>query len=190
MCVVNDIGAWMLTYIDNPDPQCPIQTPTNSISDHACWMGFIVDTLICRQIACCKRQAADCSWLVPIGSSRLAGLPRLGAACVCVRAVPRFPIPTTAAAVQPVVGGPAGCPDGGYHTVQAYYTADFTDFTDLGVALTVAARLPGTEFRPHVVFNPKSKKFLMWFEDRGWVIDMHGVGIHVGPRVGGSGWAE
>ena len=58
-------------------------------------------------------------------------------------------------------------PYGSYHTVQAYYTADFTTFTNLGMALELAVRKPGTEFRPHVVCNPKTKKFLMWFEDRG-----------------------
>eukprot|EP00040_Diaphanoeca_grandis_P019310 m.101922 g.101922 ORF g.101922 m.101922 type:complete len:382 (-) comp27365_c0_seq1:189-1334(-) len=66
-------------------------------------------------------------------------------------------------------------PYGSYHTIQAYYTPDFTTFTNLGVALTVGARLPGIEFRPHVVFNAKNDNFLMWFEDRG--SNLHGYAI-------------
>ena len=66
------------------------------------------------------------------------------------------------------IGGSWVSPDGSYHTVQAYYTSDFTTYTNLGIALPLDARLPGTEFRPHVVYNAKTKKFLMWFEDRGY----------------------
>jgi hypothetical protein len=74
-------------------------------------------------------------------------------------------------------------PYGLYHTVQAYQTTDFTTFTNLGVALTMDARLPGTEFRPHVVYNPKSKLFVMWYEDRG--ANEQGYAVAVSPNPGG-----
>ena len=57
-------------------------------------------------------------------------------------------------------------PYGLYHTVQAYSTKDFKTWTNLGVALSLKDRLPGTEFRPHVLYNKKTKLFNMWFEDR------------------------
>lgn len=37
----------------------------------------------------------------------------------------------------------------------------------MGVALTLTARHPGTEFRPCVVYNQKTGLFVMWYEDRG-----------------------
>lgn len=58
-------------------------------------------------------------------------------------------------------------PYANYHTVQVYKTTDFSKFTNLGIALPLTARKPGCEFRPHVVYNKKTKLFLMWFEDRG-----------------------
>eukprot|EP01048_Picozoa_sp_COSAG05_P005959 COSAG05_NODE_370_length_10716_cov_5.748422_3_plen_371_part_00 len=58
-------------------------------------------------------------------------------------------------------------PYGNYHSVQAYRTTNFVKFENLGVALPIAARKPGIEFRPHVIYNNKTKLFLMWFEDRG-----------------------
>lgn len=66
-------------------------------------------------------------------------------------------------------------PYGLYHTIQVYKTIDFVTWQNLGVALPLSARLPGIEFRPHVVYNPKIKLFLMWFEDRG--SNLHGYAI-------------
>jgi len=66
-------------------------------------------------------------------------------------------------------------PYGLYHTVQAYKTVDFVTFENLGVALPMQARLPGTEFRPHVVFNNLTQMFLMWYEDRG--SNLHGYSV-------------
>jgi hypothetical protein len=52
------------------------------------------------------------------------------------------------------------------HTVVAYSTRDFSSgsWRYLGEALPPAARLPGIEFRPQVVFN--GSHYLMWYEDR------------------------
>lgn len=76
----------------------------------------------------------------------------------------------------------AGCGDltngsdpyGLYHTFHAYKTTDFTTFENLGVALSLDARQPGIVFRPSVIYNPKTKLFVMWFEDRGsvWCCDI------------------
>ena len=57
-------------------------------------------------------------------------------------------------------------PYGFYHTVQVYSTTDFKIFDNLGVALPLAARRFGVEFRPHVVYNAKQRLFVMWFENR------------------------
>eukprot|EP00729_Bicosta_minor_P004917 gene4917-10532_t len=58
-------------------------------------------------------------------------------------------------------------PYGSWHTVQGYKTTDFKTWTNMGTALPLTDRNPGTEFRPCVVYNPKTKLFLMWYEDRG-----------------------
>ena len=58
-------------------------------------------------------------------------------------------------------------PYGLYHTFHAYKTSDFATYENLGVALALDARLPGTAFRPSVIYNPTTKLFVMWFEDRG-----------------------
>jgi len=52
------------------------------------------------------------------------------------------------------------------HTVLVYKTSDFKTWTYGGVALPVAARQPGILFRPHVDYNPQSKQYIMWYEDR------------------------
>ena len=50
------------------------------------------------------------------------------------------------------------------HSVVVYSTPDFGAWTFLGEALPPAARRPGIEFRPQVVFN--GSHFLMYYEDR------------------------
>ena len=50
------------------------------------------------------------------------------------------------------------------HTVVAYSTPDFGSWTFLGEALPPAARVPGIEFRPQVVYN--GSHYLMFYEDR------------------------
>jgi hypothetical protein len=58
-------------------------------------------------------------------------------------------------------------PYGLYHTVQSYSTVDFIKWNNLGVALPLASREPGIEFRPCVIFNKKTNLFVMWYENRG-----------------------
>ena len=58
-------------------------------------------------------------------------------------------------------------PYGLYHTVQVYRTSDLTTWENMGVALRVQDREPGTVFRPCVVYNPATNLFVMWYEDRG-----------------------
>ena len=81
-------------------------------------------------------------------------------------------------------------PYGDYHSVQAYKTTDFKTFTNLGVALPMTKRLPGCEFRPHVLYNNKTKLFVMWFEDRSdktqaGSVPLHGYSIATSPSPGG-----
>ncbi|EDQ88893.1 uncharacterized protein MONBRDRAFT_26063 [Monosiga brevicollis MX1] len=53
------------------------------------------------------------------------------------------------------------------HTVVVYATQDFANFTYLGVALPTSARPePRIEFRPHVVYNARDARFVMWYESR------------------------
>jgi len=77
----------------------------------------------------------------------------------------------------PGCGDPANGsnPYGLYHTIQVYRTMDFIAFEDMGIALALTARLPGTEFRPHVVYCSKTDTFLMWYEDRG--SNLHGYAV-------------
>ena len=53
------------------------------------------------------------------------------------------------------------------HRVLAYRTKDLATWEYLGVALPVSARPAGIVFRPCVVYNAKTGRFVMWFEDRG-----------------------
>jgi len=53
------------------------------------------------------------------------------------------------------------------HTVQVYRTVDFNVWENFGVALPLANRNPGIEFRPCVVYNSLSNRYVMWYEDRG-----------------------
>ena len=81
-------------------------------------------------------------------------------------------------------------PYGDYHTVQAYKTTDFKTFINLGVALPLTKRLPGCEFRPHVLYNKKTQLFVMWFEDRPdpsqpGSVPLHGYSIATSPTPGG-----
>ena len=52
------------------------------------------------------------------------------------------------------------------HTVVVYQTDDFETFRYKGEALPRANRVDGIEFRPCVVFNAATRKFVMWYEDR------------------------
>ena len=69
----------------------------------------------------------------------------------------------------------------GGHTVQAYKTADFLTWENLGVALPLDARLPGIEFRPCVVFNKATGLFVMWYEDRGNDEEGYAVAVSATP---------
>lgn len=63
------------------------------------------------------------------------------------------------------------------HSVLAYGTRDFVNLDFLGVALSVDARRPGTEFRPQVIFCPVTRKFVMWYEDRWLNASNHGYAV-------------
>ena len=52
------------------------------------------------------------------------------------------------------------------HTVVVYRTTDFRTWTPMGVALPLANRKTGIEFRPRVIYRASTKTFLMWYEDR------------------------
>ncbi len=52
------------------------------------------------------------------------------------------------------------------HTVVAYRTSDFQSWEPKGVVLPLANRKAGIVFRPRVVYQPSSRTFLMWYEDR------------------------
>ena len=71
--------------------------------------------------------------------------------------------------------------DEGDHVVQAYRTVDFENWEYLGVALGLDDRPPGVEFRPCVVFNPKTQLFVMWYEDR----PEHGYAVATSTMPGG-----
>ena len=81
-------------------------------------------------------------------------------------------------------------PYGLYHTVQAYRTADLVTWTNLGTALTMASRSPiepahgppGIEFRPCVVYNAKTKLFVMWYEDRGALTHAYQIATSPNPE--------
>lgn len=63
------------------------------------------------------------------------------------------------------------------HTVVVYRTVDLTRWDLLGEALTPRDRPPGIEFRPHVVYNPATMLFVMWFENRPSAIVSQGYTI-------------
>jgi len=52
------------------------------------------------------------------------------------------------------------------HSVVVYRTADFATFEYAGEALPRARRADGIEFRPCVVYNARTRLFVMWYEDR------------------------
>jgi hypothetical protein len=61
------------------------------------------------------------------------------------------------------------------HVVNAYKTQDFKEWIDLGVVLPISARAPGYLFRPHVVYNAQTDRFVMWFEDHSVNASIHGL---------------
>ena len=62
---------------------------------------------------------------------------------------------------------PCSNPYGPNHTVVGYRTADLVHWEYTGVALPMRARSAGIEFRPCVVYNARTRLFVMWYEDRG-----------------------
>lgn len=85
---------------------------------------------------------------------------KAGCATCCFNNFPNY----TKGCASPTNGSD---PYGDWHTVQGYKTTDFKTWTNMGVALPLASRNPGTEFRPCVVYNAMTKLFVMWYEDRG-----------------------
>ena len=51
------------------------------------------------------------------------------------------------------------------HTINAYRTADFGRWEDLGVLVGLKDRIPGTVFAPTVVYNARDRRYLMWYEN-------------------------
>jgi len=68
------------------------------------------------------------------------------------------------------------------HSIVAYKTTDFVTWENLGVALPINNRKPGIEFRPCVVYNEKTKLFVMWYEDRGAAEDGYAVAVSGTPQ--------
>lgn len=64
------------------------------------------------------------------------------------------------------------------HTVVGYSTADFKAWAFLGVLLPVEGRAAGTLFRPHVVHNPHTNLYTMWFENFNASADPAACGPH------------
>ena len=52
------------------------------------------------------------------------------------------------------------------HNIVVYETTDFENWKFGGIALNVSNREPGIMFRPHVVYNKKTERYIMWYEDR------------------------
>ena len=59
-----------------------------------------------------------------------------------------------------------GCVYTNNHSVVVYATKDLIQWNYLGVALPRSSRINGIVFRPCVVFNEKTHRFVMWYEDR------------------------
>jgi hypothetical protein len=68
--------------------------------------------------------------------------------------------------VPPTQQYPDPCVFATGHRVLVYATEDLARWRLLGVALAPASRPRGIEFRPHVVHNKHTGKFVMWYEDR------------------------
>ena len=78
-----------------------------------------------------------------------------------------------------------GCVYRTNHTVEVYKT-DLQNWEYLGVALSVQSRHEGIEFRPHVIYNEKSKLFVMWYEDRWSTGHQRGYAIATSTTPEGS----
>lgn len=68
--------------------------------------------------------------------------------------------------VPPTKQYPDPCVFATGHRVLVYATTDLRRWRLLGVALTPIDRPRGIEFRPHVIYNEYTRKFVMWYEDR------------------------
>ena len=71
------------------------------------------------------------------------------------------------------------------HSVVLYSTSDFQQWTPHGEVLGVAARRPGIEFRPQVVFCPSTQLFLMYYEDRWSTGSNPGYALAAAPTPAG-----
>lgn len=68
--------------------------------------------------------------------------------------------------VPPTKQYPDPCVFATGHRVLVYATVDLQHWRLLGVALSPESRPRGIEFRPHVIYNEKTRNFVMWYEDR------------------------
>jgi hypothetical protein len=87
--------------------------------------------------------------------------------------------------VPPTRRFPDECVFTANHTVYVYRTTDLAQWELLGAALTPGDRPPGIEFRPHVVYNPGTTLFVMWFENRPSAIVSKGYTIATSPSPEG-----
>lgn len=87
--------------------------------------------------------------------------------------------------VPPSASFPDACVFVANHTVSVYRTTDLQSWTNLGVALSLSARPHGIEFRPHVVHNANTGKYVMWFEDRPHPISSSGYSVAVANNPAG-----
>ena len=87
--------------------------------------------------------------------------------------------------VPPTAQYPDECIFTTNHTVLVYATKDFQSWQLLGPALVQSARPRGIEFRPHVVYNARTKQFVMWFEDRPDAITSSGYFVATSTQPNG-----
>ena len=80
---------------------------------------------------------------------------------------------------------PDACVYTNNHTVVAYSTSNFADWTYEGTVMGVADRLLGIEFRPQVVYSQLLQLYLMWYEDRWSEGTNHGYAINAAPSPRG-----
>jgi hypothetical protein len=81
---------------------------------------------------------------------------------------------------------PDPCVYTGNHSVFLYSTADFSSWRPLGAVLSPSNRLAGIEFRPQVVYNKATRKFVLWYEDR-WLNGTSNPGYAVATADGAAG---
>lgn len=80
---------------------------------------------------------------------------------------------------------PNDCVYGDQHNIRVYRTNDFQTWDNMGIALSVSSYIPGTVFRPQVVYNKQNNQFIMWYEDRWDNGTNHGYAISISSTPNG-----